>query len=101
VNVIGARQQLATLMEGVGNMRLPNGTAQPLINQLRAAYSQEDGSATLCKKMGDFISMVQKKGSNISSDAATSMISDATRIMSAMGCSGPLQASMSMSFPQL
>jgi len=95
VNVIGARQQLATLIDGMSHMGLPNGTLQPLVNQLRAAYGQEDGSAALCKKLGDFTDMVGKKGSNISGDYAASMIADATRIMSAMGCPSPLGASMS------
>jgi len=45
--------------------------------------------------MSDFISMVGKKDANILAEDAAAMIADATRIMSAMGCSAPLQPSMS------
>jgi hypothetical protein len=100
VNVIGAHEQLFNLLEYVTDLGLPNGTAQPLINQLRAAYNQ-DAAATACTKMGDFLSMVQKKGSNISSDEKEVMVAEATRIMNAMGCAWTIRASISVkSFPQ-
>jgi HYR domain len=94
VNVIGAHEQLFNLLEYVTDLGLPNGTAQPLINQLRAAYNQ-DAAATACTKMGDFLSMVEKKGSNISSDEKQVMVTEATRIMNAMGCASPIRASIS------
>jgi hypothetical protein len=72
---------------------LPNGTAQPLINQLRAAYSQDVYGA--CNKLGDFLSMVQKKSSNIPSDEKAVMISDGTRVLNATGCSSSISASIS------
>ena len=40
VSVIGAREQLASLIEYVKGLGLPNGTANPLINQLKSAYNE-------------------------------------------------------------
>jgi len=84
VEVIDAHTQLFNLIEYVEGLGLPNGTAQPLVNQLRAAYEQTGDMA--CKKIGDFESMVLKKGSNIPSGQATFVIGEADRIMGAMGC---------------
>jgi len=84
VNVIGARVQLFNLLEYVQGLGLPNGTAQPLINQLRAAYEQDEVVA--CNKLGDFLSMVDKKASNIPADEKEVMITEATRILRAAGC---------------
>jgi len=84
VNVIGARVQLFNLIEYVKEIGLPNGTAQPLINQLRAAYDQDEIVA--CNKLGDFLSMVDKKASNIPAGEKEVMITEATRILRAAGC---------------
>src|SRR5207253_2259859 len=43
VEVIDAHQQLFNLIAYVRALNLPNGTAQPLINQLEAAYGNESG----------------------------------------------------------
>jgi hypothetical protein len=94
VNVIGAHEQLFNLLAYVTELGLPNGTAQPLINQLRAAYSL-DGSASACKKMSDFISMVEKKGSTLSSTEIEVVVTESTRIMDAMGCLPAVQTSSS------
>ncbi|MDP9204120.1 MAG: HYR domain-containing protein, partial [Gemmatimonadota bacterium] len=94
VNVIGAHEQLFNLLEYVIELGLPNGTAQPLINQLRASYNQES-TAAACTKMGDFLTMLEKKGSSLSSAEVQIMIAEGTRIMDAMGCVSPIQASLS------
>jgi hypothetical protein len=86
VLVIDAHTQLFNLIEYVRGLNLPNGTAQPVINQLRAAYDQGAGDAA-CNKMSDFESMVLKKDSNIPSAQVTFVIGEANRIMGAMGCS--------------
>jgi hypothetical protein len=83
VSVIGAHEQIANLMEFVKNLGLPNGTANPLINQLKSAY-QEQGNE--CKKVSDFIGMVSKKSSDIDADDAAAMTVEANRIMGALGC---------------
>jgi hypothetical protein len=83
VSVIGAHEQIANLMEFVKNLGLPNGTANPLINQLKSAY-QEQGNE--CKKVSDFIGMVSKKSSDIDPDDAADMTVEANRIMGALGC---------------
>lgn len=83
VSVIGAREQLANLMEYVKGLGLPNGTANPLINQLKSAYSEQGNE---CKKMSDFIAMASKKSSDIDPDAAAYMTAEANRIRGAFGC---------------
>jgi hypothetical protein len=83
VSVIGAREQLANLMEYVKALGLPNGTANPLINQLKSAYSEQGNE---CKKMSDFIEMVSKKSSDIDPDDAAYMTAEANRIRGAFGC---------------
>jgi hypothetical protein len=83
VNVIGAREQLANLMEYVRSLGLQNGTTNPLINQLKSAYSEQGNE---CKKMSDFIGMVSKKSSGIDADDAAYMTAEATRIIGAWGC---------------
>lgn len=93
VSVIGAHEQLFNLLQYVIGLNLPNGTAQPLINQLRAAYSQDAYGA--CSKMGDFVSMVQKKSGNIPSDEKAVMISEASRVMDATGCVSGISATIS------
>jgi hypothetical protein len=69
------------LMAVVKDLPLKNGAANPLINQLRAAYNETGNE---CKKMSDFIDMVSKKGIN-ASDAAM-LIQAARDIMGALGC---------------
>jgi hypothetical protein len=87
VSVIGAREQIANLIEFIRSRDLSNGTANPLINQLRAAYSEQGNE---CKKVSDFIEMVSKKSSGIDSGDAAYMVAEANRILSALGCSPPL-----------
>jgi hypothetical protein len=92
VNVVGAYEQMFNLLQYVIGLNLPNGTSQPLVNQLRAAYSQDAYSA--CNKLGDFLSMVQKKSGNIPSDEKAVMISEGLRILGATGCSSGISASI-------
>jgi len=89
VIVLSAHEQIESLLDYVSDRdrNLPNGTVQPLINQLRAAYRESgDGYDVTCKKMADFILLVEKKASNIDSDDAEYMTAEATRIMEALGC---------------
>jgi hypothetical protein len=67
----------------------PNGTTNPLVNQLRAAFRTNDNHVS-CTKMSDFIGMVVKKGDPITDDESSYMIGEASTIMSAMGCSPTL-----------
>jgi hypothetical protein len=93
VSVIGAHEQLFNLLQYVISLNLPNGTSQPLVNQLRAAYSQDAYGA--CNKLGDFVSMVQKKSGNIPNDQKAIMISEASRVMNATGCTSGISATIS------
>jgi hypothetical protein len=83
VNVIGWRQQLDALVAVVKDLQLPSGTSQPLLNQLRAAYQDNDNS---CKKMEDFIGLVAKKGSSIDDDDEAVITAAAETICGALGC---------------
>jgi hypothetical protein len=89
VKVIGAHEQIGALMQAVANLDLPNGTVQPLVNQLKLAYTQTGEGQPACKKVGDFVSMVQKKSSNIASADAAFLVAEANRIMDVMGCPPP------------
>jgi hypothetical protein len=93
VTVIGAHEQLFNLLQYVVSLNLPNGTAEPLINQLRAAYGQDAAGA--CNKTGGFLSMVQKKSGNIPSDEKAYMVAEATRILNVMACGSSVEASIS------
>lgn len=84
VYVTSAREQLATLMSVMRGLNLPNGTLQPLINQLKAA----DGDVLSCKKISDFTDLVAKKESNISPWDVVSLTDMANTISGAMGCLG-------------
>jgi HYR domain-containing protein len=85
VKVIGWRQQVEALVAEIKDLSLPNGTSNPLLNQLKAAL-QENGNE--CKKVADFIDMVHKKGSSINDADEEAMIADALRIQGALGCNG-------------
>jgi len=86
VTVVGPEEQLGNLIEYVLSLNLPNGTTNPLVTQLRAAFRTNDNHVS-CVKMSDFINMVVKKGDAITDDESSYMIGEATRIMGAMGCS--------------
>ncbi len=87
VTVLSARQQLASLIDIVIGLNLPNGTAQPLLNQLKLAYRETSSGATICKKLDDFIHLVEVKAENFANpDDATMVVDEATRIMGALGC---------------
>ena len=90
VHVASADEMLAALLTSLDNLNLPNGTKQPLYNQLKNA----NGGELDCKKISDFIGLVGTKQSTIGS-AATSLISQASAIMGALGCNGSSAPSLS------
>ena len=83
VLVLSAQAQMENLIQYILGLGLPDGTTEPLVNQLSAAYSNSNS----CKKMSDFISMVSKKGRDIPIGSASYMTNEATRIMVVMSCS--------------
>ena len=98
VSVIGAHEQIDHLMNDViPDLGLPNGTLQPLLNQLKLAYTQTADGGSACTKVGDFLSLVQKKSSNISPADVTLLTDAATTIMNAMDCAPPARGSVSPS----
>jgi hypothetical protein len=90
VHVASANEMLAVLLAELNNLNLPNGTKQPLYNQLKNA----NGGELSCKKISDFIGMVGTKQSSIGS-ATTSLISEASSIMGALGCDGSSPSTLS------
>jgi hypothetical protein len=86
VTVVGPEEQLGDLIAYVLHLDLPNGTTNPLVAQLRAAFRSNNNHVS-CNKMSDFIDLVGKKGDPITDDEAEYMVGEATRIMAAMGCS--------------
>jgi hypothetical protein len=87
VTVLGASDQMLGLIEYVLSLNLPNGTTNPLVAQLRAAFRTTDVHVS-CVKMRDFINMVAKDGgSTITTAEYSSMTGRATTIMDALGCS--------------
>jgi hypothetical protein len=87
VLVVSVEQQIASLTDIL--RRQENGTAQPLINQLRSV-SKSHGNE--CNKMDDFMHLLSVKKSNISDDDMTLITDDATDIMGALGCDVPAVA---------
>src|SRR5439155_113072 len=88
VTVLDAHTHMSNLIQYVLGLGLPDGTTNPLVNQLEAAFGSFDGdNHVACVKMGDFIGMVSTKARDILSGSSAYMISEATRIESVLGCS--------------
>ncbi|HEY3746694.1 MAG TPA: HYR domain-containing protein [Gemmatimonadaceae bacterium] len=82
VIVVGAKEQIAALTDMIREqLTLSNGTANPLINQLNSAAS-EQGNA--CQKMSVFLNLLSKK--SISPQDVETMTAAAADIMGALGC---------------
>lgn len=82
VVVIGAKEQIAALTDMIReDLTLSNGTANPLINQLNSAASDQ-GNA--CQKMTVFLNLLSKK--SISVQDVETMTAAAADIMGALGC---------------
>ena len=82
VVVVGAKEQIAALTDMIREqLTLSNGTANPLINQLNSAAS-EQGNA--CQKMSVFLNLLSKK--SISAQDVETMTGAAADIMGALGC---------------
>jgi hypothetical protein len=85
VMVYDAPTQMQNLLKYVRGLGMQEGTTNPLVNQLLAAYddaSYDHG----CKKMNDFINMVGKKDSGIPPGSASYMTSQAIQICTVMAC---------------
>jgi hypothetical protein len=86
VDVVGAQQQMGDLIQYVLSLGLPNGTTNPLVNQLRAAVRDGSSDPQACTKMNDFISLVSVKGRDIPRTNSMYMNTTAKRICNVMGC---------------
>jgi len=90
VTVLDAHTQMSNLIQYVLDLGLPNGTTNPLINQLEAAFgSFGSDNHVACVKMADFVDMVSTKGRDIPLGSSVYMASEATRIENVLGCSIP------------
>lgn len=89
VTVHGAAEQIIALMGFMEDLNLSNGTANPMLNQLRHALSDvEDENGASCKKIDDFIRMLteRRKSSEISAAEVSEILADARRIQAVLGC---------------
>jgi hypothetical protein len=87
VTVLGPADQMQSLIDYVLSLNLPNGTTNPLVAQLRAAFRTDDVHVS-CVKMRDFIYTVDKNsGGEITTAEYSHMTVQAAPIMGAMGCS--------------
>jgi hypothetical protein len=86
VTVIDAPTQMRNLLGYVTALGMPEGTTNPLVNQLSAALGAYPGDQS-CKKLNDFVSMVGKKARDIPAGQAEYLIAEATQILNVMGCS--------------
>jgi hypothetical protein len=89
VTVIDAPTQMMNLIEYVISRGMPEGMTNPLVNQLQEAFANA-GTAHGCKKMNDFLALVEVKG--VPGAWADYMFSEAQRIMTVMQCSEVAQA---------
>ena len=77
---------MRNLMTYVTGLGMPEGTTNPLVNQLSAALGSYPGDQA-CKKLNDFVSMVGKKAKEIPAGQAEYLIGEATQILNVMACS--------------
>lgn len=95
VTVLGARDQIVNLIARVNSLGLPNGTRQPLLNQLEAALRAVDrDSGVACNKLNDFVKLASNKVAGSESFGMLAMalsrkemVGDALRICGVLGCS--------------
>jgi hypothetical protein len=86
VFVIDAQGQMGNLIEYLISLGLPNGSNNPLLNELQQAFGNI-GQDKACKKLSDFQSMLIKKSRDIHSEDIAYMTGEASRIMIVMECS--------------
>ena len=84
--VVDAQGQMSNLIEYLIALGLPNGSNNPLLNELEQAFGNI-GRDISCKKLGDFQRMLIKKSSDIPSASIGYMTNEAGRIMVVMECS--------------
>jgi hypothetical protein len=88
VTVLDAQAQMENLIQYVLDLGMSDGTTNPLVNQLQAAFgSSVSDNHVACVKMNDFIGMVSKKGREIPWGSSGYMIREATRMIAVLGCS--------------
>jgi hypothetical protein len=85
VNVVDAPAQMTNLLQYLLGLGLPNGTTNPLANELQHALN-DPASSISCKKMSDFLNMLMKKSRDIPSEEIAYMTSEARRIRTVMEC---------------
>jgi hypothetical protein len=87
VFVTDAPTQLQNLLAYMNGLGLANGTGNPLINQVQAALDHVGvDTHVACVKLNDFLAMIPKKGRQIPFSTTSYMTTEATRIMSVLGC---------------
>ena len=87
ITVVGAHEQIGNLIDFVSGIPLSNGVANPMVNQLEAAYRASDGSSNSvsCVKMADFLKKISQSRLALGAYYAQ-LLADANRIMAVLGC---------------
>ena len=91
VTLLNAQQQMQNLLDYLYGLGAPNGTANPLANQLLAALS---GNGNSCVKMNDFVNLAGKKASGLPYGSVPYMQAEAARICDVLGCPPSRKPSM-------
>jgi len=84
VSVLNAQLQMQSLIQYIYGLHMPNGTTNPLVNQVSAALGGDNHVA--CVKMNQFVDLVSKKTRDIPWGSGPYMIGEATRICDVLGC---------------
>jgi hypothetical protein len=83
VSVLNAQLQMQSLLQYIYGLHMPDGTTNPLVNQVNAALSGDNHVA--CVKMNQFADLVSKKR-DIPWGSGPYMMSEAARICDVLGC---------------
>jgi hypothetical protein len=91
VTLLNAQLQMQNLLDYLYGLGAPNGTTNPLANQLLAALS---GNGNSCVKMNDFVNLAGKKASGLPYGSVPFMQGEAARICDVLGCPPSRKPSM-------
>ncbi|MDQ3673436.1 MAG: HYR domain-containing protein, partial [Gemmatimonadota bacterium] len=88
VHVRGAAEQLAEMIEFVGDLGLSNGVGNPMLNHLQNALKSVDSPDQACKKIEDFIKALSssKTRAEVSPSELYELLASAKQIQAVLGC---------------
>ncbi len=87
VTVLGAAEQIASLIESINDAPLPSELRRPLVRFLENALNVPARGMAACRMLDVFVAVVRvKTGRQIPVDDADRLIADASRIQNVLGC---------------